>query len=269
MNYKRLLQFFGLTYMISWTVWLPLYLPAFGIHGFPQLPYHHALGAFGPLIAGIVFSYKDGDDSFRNLLSRMFNPKGRILCIITATFAPFLILVIALFIHSFLSGSPFSIKSIGTSREFPEFGLTAFFIYNLFTFGYGEETGWRGYALPILQKKNSPFTASLILTLGWAIWHWPLFLYREGYTEMGLGGIFGWLMSLATGSLLLTWMYNRSKSVLVCAIFHATIDIVFTSNVSDSSVMNTVGIIVTIWGLTSLLTFQKDFFTRYYIDQKQ
>ncbi len=266
MDYKRLFQFFSLAYLISWIIWLPLYLPAFGIQGIPQLPYHHAIGAFGPLIAGIVFSFKDGPEPFRNLINRMFNIKGRILCIVTATFAPFLILVIALFIHSFSNDSAFTTKNIGRSAEFPEFTIITFFLYNFLTFGYGEETGWRGYALPMLQRKFNPFMASVILTVGWAIWHWPLFLYRPGYTEMGLAGIVGWTMSLLTGSILLTWMYNRSKSILVCAVFHATIDIVFTSAEVDPSAMNTIGVIVTIWGLTTLLIFRKDFFTGYYID---
>ncbi len=266
MDYKRLLQFFGLAYLISWIIWLPLYLPVFGINGFPQLPYHHALGAFGPLISGIFFSYKDNKEPFRNMINKMFSIKGRIVCIITATFAPFLILVIALFIHSFSNDSAFTIKSIGRSAEFPEFTVISFFLYNFLTFGYGEETGWRGYALPMLQRKFNPFTASLILTIGWAIWHWPLFLYRPGYTEMDIAGIAGWIMSLLTGSILLTWMYNRSKSILVCAIFHATIDIVFTSTGVDPEVMTTVGVIVTIWGLTTLLIFKKDFFIRQYID---
>jgi uncharacterized protein len=260
MFYKRVLQFFGLAYIISWVIWLPLYLPAFGINGLPELPYHHALGAFGPLIAGILFSYKYGTAS-GNLLEKMFDPRRQTPWILVATFAPFLILILALLIHSVLYNSAFDLKSIGRSEEFPSFGIAGFFLYSLLTFGYGEETGWRGYALPELQKRFNPFISGLILTLGWAVWHWPLFLYRPGYTEMGPGGIFGWVMSLLTGSILLTWLYNRSGSIMVCAIFHATIDIVFTSVGVDQTVMNLAGALVTIWGLGTLLIFRKEFFS--------
>ena len=35
----------------------------------------------------------------------------------------------------------------------------------------GEETGWRGYALPQLQRRFSPLASSLILALLWFGWH--------------------------------------------------------------------------------------------------
>jgi len=36
-----------------------------------------------------------------------------------------------------------------------------------------EEFGWRGFALPVLQRKLSPFWAGLILGVIWAVWHLP------------------------------------------------------------------------------------------------
>ena len=263
MNVKRLLLFFGLAYGISWMIWLPLYLPAFGITTLPVLPYHHALGAIGPLLAGMICTIKESKTSaYRNLLSSMFKIRGRMLCIITATFCPFIILIISIFLSSMINYTPITLKGVGISKEVPQFGVLGFFLYNLISFGYGEETGWRGYALPQLQKRFNPFVASIILTAGWAIWHWPLFFYRPGYVSMDVGGIFGWIMSLFTGSILLTWMYNRSRSILVCAIFHAAIDVVFTSDLSDPNIISILGAIVTIWGIVTLLIFNKDFFRR-------
>jgi membrane protease YdiL (CAAX protease family) len=49
-------------------------------------------------------------------------------------------------------------------------GIT--FIYLIFFYNLtGDEIGWRGFALPRLHTKVSPFIANLILTVTWSWWH--------------------------------------------------------------------------------------------------
>lgn len=130
------------------------------------------------------------------------------------------------------------------------------FIYNLIFFGFGEETGWKGFALPRLQSKFNALVSSIIFTVPWAMWHWPLFLYRPGYTTMDAADITGWFFSLLTGSVLLTWLFNSTRgSILICAIFHATIDIAFVSDVVDKSIVNYLGLLITIWGIIIVIIF--------------
>jgi membrane protease YdiL (CAAX protease family) len=147
-----------------------------------------------------------------------------------------------------------SLSGFGRSGEFPQFSALAFLFYNIISFGYGEETGWRGFALPRLQSRFSAFTATIVLTLGWAIWHIPLFFYRPGYMGMGVAEIMGWAFSLLTGAVLLSWLYNESRgSILVVALFHATIDIVFTSDMVSQFVVNSIGVLITSWGIVVLI----------------
>lgn len=92
--------------------------------------------------------------------------------------------------------------------------------------------------------------SSVLLTLFWGLWHWPLFLYRPGYVSMDAAGIIGWLFSLLTGSVLLTWLFNSSRgSLLVVAIFHATVDIAFTCEAAPPAVVSVMGALITVWGL--------------------
>jgi membrane protease YdiL (CAAX protease family) len=47
--------------------------------------------------------------------------------------------------------------------------------------GFGEETGWRGYTLPQLQRRFTPLTATLVLAGGWAGWHIPQCFFVVSY----------------------------------------------------------------------------------------
>ncbi len=47
----------------------------------------------------------------------------------------------------------------------------------------GEEIGWRGVALPSLQRQHSPLRASLILGIVWATWHVPFWLLMDSFDQ--------------------------------------------------------------------------------------
>lgn len=254
---KQLATYFGLSYLISWTIWLPLYGHIFGLPNLPTLPFHHGIGGLGPLIASFLttwfFQRKEG---VKHLFEKCLQVKPLIYLTI-ALLSPFLLAVIASLINLLIDKSQINLSGLLTSKEFPQFDLLMFFSYNLVFFGFGEEVGWRGFALPRFQNKLNALTSSIILTIFWVIWHWPLFFYRPGYTSMGLAEIFGWIFSLLTGSILLTWLYNSSRgSILICAVFHSTIDIAFTADLADKNIVNYMGFLITIWGLLTILIFK-------------
>lgn len=254
---KQLITYFSLAYFISWLIWLPLYGQAFGLNNLPVLPYHHAIGGLGPLLASFITTWIYQKKEGINRLIKSCLKVRPFMYLVIALFSPFLLAFIAACINYFIDGSPIDLAGVFTSKEFPQFDLLTFFIYNVIFFGFGEEVGWRGFALPRFQEKFNALTSSIILTVFWAFWHWPLFLYRPGYTAMDISGIFGWFFSLLTGSILLTWLYNSSRaSILVCAIFHSTIDIAFTANFADKNIVNYMGFLITIWGISTIILFK-------------
>ncbi|WP_147205678.1 hypothetical protein [Segetibacter aerophilus] len=88
------------------------------------------------------------------------------------------------------------------------------------------------------------------------MWHLPLFFYRPGYLTMDTAGIFGWIFSLFTGSVLLTWLFNSSKgSILICAVFHSTIDIAFSTDIANQQVGSYMGFLLTVWGVLTIIIF--------------
>ncbi len=223
----------------------------------PTIPFNHAIGGLGPLIASFLTTFIFlKTEGIKKLLAKCFQIKPLVYLAI-ALLSPFLLAFIGAIIAYFINKTPINISGLLTTKEFPQWSLLTFFIYNLLFFGFGEEVGWRGFALPRLLKKSNALTASILLTLFWALWHLPLFYYRPGYTTMDWTGILGWVFSLLTGSILLTWLYNSSRaSILICAVFHSTIDIAFTADIADKNIVNYMGFLITVWGILTIIIFK-------------
>jgi len=88
----------------------------------------------------------------------------------------------------------------------------------------GEEPGWRGFALPHLQRRFGPVRGSVLLGIIWAGWHLPLFLVH------GWGNVPVWAytLMLVSVSILFTYAVNISHgSVLVAVLLHATFNTSF------------------------------------------
>lgn len=208
------------------------------------------------LAALITTAIFHGRKAARMLLFRSLS-LGPLLYVFIALLSPFVLAVIAAYIDHTVNNTPVVLSGLLTVKEFPALNLFSYFAYNFIFFGMGEEMGWRGFALPLLQTRMNALASGILLTIFWAAWHWPAFLYRPGYTGMDMAGILGWLFSLLTGSILLTWLYNASRgSILVCALFHTTVDIAFTADFARHDIVNYMGMLITVWGILTVLIFR-------------
>jgi membrane protease YdiL (CAAX protease family) len=127
---------------------------------------------------------------------------------------PVLLYILATALAGAFSSADFSMSAISTAL----FSLQAGFFVSLFLRGaMGEELGLRGFALPRLQKTNSPFRASLIIGLLWGAWHLPVLIGRDVVSVVAFG-----LLSFGL-SFLFTYMFNGSGGSLIpVLLFHAT-----------------------------------------------
>ena len=82
-----------------------------------------------------------------------------------------------------------------------------------------EEFGWRGFALPVLQRYLMPFWSGLIIGIVWAVWHIPAFL-MSGAPQSGWS-YSTFFIGVVSISVILTPLFNRSRgSLLIAYVYH-------------------------------------------------
>jgi membrane protease YdiL (CAAX protease family) len=104
---------------------------------------------------------------------------------------------------------------------FPFDSMKGFFLAYLLSAIKGpiEEFGWRGFALPLLQRSFNPFGASLVLGVIWGVWHFPAFLLSG--TQQSNWSFTPFFLGCIAISIIVTALFNASQgSILVAAFFH-------------------------------------------------
>ncbi|MGD8496359.1 MAG: CPBP family intramembrane metalloprotease, partial [Gemmatimonadales bacterium] len=222
--------FFALAYTVSWTIWLPLVLdPSRAVPGRAWYALHFA-GLTGPAIAAIVVAGRIGGVRRSSFLRRLSLLRIPSTWAVGAWLLPFALYVIAAVGLAVAGRGGFDLGGLGRFEKLPGLGWLGAWAVLLLIAAPGEEVGWRGWALPELQRRHGPLTATLLLVPGWAAWHLPMFVYDPVFAAMGTGGIAGWLISLAAGAVVLTWLFNASgEHVAPPVAFHAATNAVFMS----------------------------------------
>jgi membrane protease YdiL (CAAX protease family) len=106
----------------------------------------------------------------------------------------------------------------------------------LFGIGWGllgggllEELGWTGFAVPRLRLRYTAFTTALIVGLLHGTWHFLIAFWAGGsfsggqWTTYLLGILFFYLGTLPAYRVLMVWVYDRTGSLLVAMLMHASL----------------------------------------------
>ena len=254
-------SYFVLAYAISWVLWVPVLLiikfvlPAGQDPGWLMIPM--LVGTYSPTIAAVMMTrILEGKQGVKKLWAKFLVWRvGFRWYLFAFLIAPIAILA-AMAIYALQGGA---LGSFDPSQWFmvllgPVFALPLF---------VGEELGWRGYALPRLQRKYSALWSSIIVGVLWVFWHAPAFWAPAGTAISGqpvtLLAI-GWYLLLDIGlSILHTWIYNNTKkSVLLAVLFHG----MYTSDslwplfpdVSSNALNQTVKlVIIPVWVMAVLV----------------
>lgn len=222
----RVPLYFVLAYAISWLIWLPLVAEYQGWIDTSLPAWLMQFGAFGPMLAGIALTgLTEGRAGVKRLFAQLGRWRASTWLWFLALAVPPLIYFASLPVLRLLNGVWPDISGFTGIDELPGLGFPWTYLIWLATYGLGEELGWRGYALPQMQKTLNPLRVTFILWVLWALWHLPIFFFKETWIGMGAAGIAFWFISILPGSVWLTWLYNRSgASLLLVVLWHGTYD---------------------------------------------
>ena len=212
---RSLAPFLIIAFALTWGI-LGLYI-AFP-HGmtriFGGLTGQHPLFflcVYAPAIAAfILVGYHGGRKGLRSFLSRL----GLWRC--SSFWYVFLFVVVPLvfYVGAALKGTLWQ-----EPLPFASFGALASALATAAIKGPVEEFGWRGFALPLLQRRLAPVWAGLIIGVIWGIWHTPAFLLSG--TQQSAWSFTPFFIGCVAISIIATALYNASHgSILLAAVFH-------------------------------------------------
>lgn len=245
--------YFVLAYAISWSVAVPLALQARGILN-AHLPWTlHYLTAYGPALAALSMMRLLREPLGGTGLSAA-QPRSRTARWWTIAFAaPLLMFAVAQLAARAAGRTAPSWNALGHVNFLPDLGLGAWCLW-FATSGVGEELGWRGFLLPRLQQRHSPFVSTLFLAIGWAGWHLPAFFYVPSYAAMGLRIVPAFFLGILAGAIVLTWLYNRSGgSVMAAALWHASFNFVTASPDAAGIPAAVTSTLVMVWAIVVMV----------------
>jgi hypothetical protein len=178
--------------------------------------------SFGPTIAGIVVTalFK-GRAGLSDLFARTVKVRIGTRWILVALLLPVLLSAGSVG----LAGVVGDARPSGYSPLVPLSLVPLVLVYMLVCTAVAEEVGWRGYALPELQRTRSAERASWILGIGWGLWHLPSNLLPPYLTgELTPGVALSLLLALTVGivgwTIVLTWFFNNTGSVFWVIVIH-------------------------------------------------
>ena len=248
---KNLVAYVVLACAISWAIEIPLALTKQGIIQpiFPE--WFHYFLSYGPMLSALMVTWAtEGQPGIKKIWARITRWQvGGIWWL--AALSPLIIGLVMVLAMNFFTDSNISLTELGVVPFLPPLGIGALFLWIL-TSGIGEEIGWRGYALPRLQKDHNALYSTLILTFLWALWHLPLFFYL-----FDPGIAVGWIFALYTGAIVFTWLLNSTEgSILIAAVFHGCFNYMTSSSAGNGLLATVVSIMLMVWAIVVIFVYR-------------
>ena len=102
------------------------------------------------------------------------------------------------------------------------------FIMTLIQGATGEESGWRGFLQPSIEKNYGIIKTSLIVGIIWGFWHAPLWFLTSGYAGAELlQYIVSFMFLIVSTAVIIGICYSRCRNLFVPIWIHFMFNVVF------------------------------------------
>lgn len=223
---SSLLAYFLIAFAGTWLVILPL---ALSQEGSGLLPYHlpdvvsmliFIFAVFtGPALAAFVLTAREsGRAGVRQLLKRMVQWRVGFRWYLVALFSFFFVFLAA---YSLVSNGELLANLLQNWPLLFSVFLPSV-VMGLIMPSLGEEPGWRGYALPRLQKLYGPVMATLVLGFLHGVWHLPA-MFTPFLGPFTPARFLAFVLTATAGTFIYTWVFNNTRSsVFIAMLVHAS-----------------------------------------------
>jgi membrane protease YdiL (CAAX protease family) len=217
-----LMSFFTLAFVLAWSILIPLVLSSYGLFPEPPVALLIAMG-YAPTIAAVAVSAVIGGGAeVKGLLRRLLIWRVGWRWWAVTLFLNGAIILAALGLYGLIGNEmpPFPELRPGLVLDIL-FGFAFVALIN------GEEVGWRGFALPRLQRRYGLIVTVVVLGGLETLFHLPIFFNNGASEAGGQNGMPFWAFT-ATSMLAVTlfiWVYNATHgSLLIATMFHASMN---------------------------------------------
>lgn len=224
---RNVWHFFFLTFIYSWTLWLPFVLEGLGLIKPSEtlaalMTPAIILGAFAPLLAAVtMIARQSGWSEVKQFFRQSLSFRVKAIYVVLSLLLPLIITAGTHYIANFSGIDSLPNTFLPENLPVPTIILIIpYFVLMLVVGGGQEEFGWRGYAQEPLQQRLGIFWGSIVLGVVWGIWHLPLWLMPgEGHSYYPF---LAFLIYTISTSLIMAWLYNASgKKLIIPWIIHA------------------------------------------------
>ena len=214
MKPKDLFPFLAIVFLLTWGIaGLYIFASDMMVDLFGELTGSHPLyflAVWAPAISALsLVLYRTGVDGLRRFMSRLLMWR--------ASLAWYVLIIVLMplmyYLAAYFKGDEYEL--------FPFESLSVFFVALFFMMIKGpiEEMGWRGVALPLLQRRMAPIWAGLVVGVIWAFWHTPAFLLSG--TVYSAWAYVPFFVGTLAISVVMTPLFNSSRgSILLPSLLH-------------------------------------------------